>query len=354
MTHDTHDVEHDESATIVAVYPRARGRLSLRGGTEPLGWQLDRAPDEVSGDRSVFRLPMAHGDTVELKLARDDGAWMVGRNVVVGCGDRLELHPSFERPHGTLLPAREVAGLKVRIMVPPSYAEQTEKRYPVLYVQDGQSVWSDGHDPFGVWGLDHVLDELWDLGALEELIVVSIETAERRLARLGPVVDATHGGGEAEAHLETMASALKPIVDGELRTRPGRESTALLGSSMGGLFSFYAAWTRPDVFGTAICLSPSFWWADRWMIRHVQHGACPAPRPRLYLDSGAARSAFEEDGSTRDGVHNARAMHRALLGHCYAPDDDLHVLSFLGHHHDPRSWSSRVAVPLQIAFPRIG
>ena len=120
---------------------------------------------------------------------------------------------------------------------------------------------------------------------------------------------------------------------------------------MGGLFAFQAAWTRPDVFGAAICLSPSFWWADRFAIRAVQGGVCPAPRPRIYLDSGAAASGLEADGSTRDGVHNTRAMYRALVGHCYGVDDDLHLLSWAGHRHDSGSWAARVGVPLQLVFP---
>ena len=75
--------------------------------------------------------------------------------------------------------------------------------------------------------------------------------------------DSKYGGGRAAEHLEAITSVLKPRIDAELRTRVGREDTALIGSSLGGLFSFYAAWTRPDVFGKAICLSSSFWWANR-------------------------------------------------------------------------------------------
>ena len=125
-----------------------------------------------------------------------------------------------------------------------------------------------------------------------------------------------------------------------------------MGSSMGGLFSLWAAWTRPDVFGGAICLSPSFWWGERFMLRLVSGGTCPAPRPNLYLDSGAAASGFERDASTRDGVHNTRAMYRALREHCYGLGDDLYLMSWTGHHHDARSWAARVSTPLQIFFPR--
>lgn len=347
---------HTDRATVRAIYPLRPSSLRLRGEAAGLDWQVDRAPDEVEGDMAIFHLDVRHGDAVELKVVRDDGAWMVGRNAVIGCGDVLDLYPTFDRAGGALGEPRELAvpggrPLRFRVMLPPSYDEQTAQRYPVLYVQDGQAVWSDSLDPYGHWDLDRVLDELWELGAMAEILVVSVETAVDRLDLLGPVRDAEYGGGEASAHLAAIVDRLKPHIDETYRTRIERACTSLMGSSMGGLFSFYAAWTRPEVFGGAICLSPSFWWADRFMVRRVSGETCPLPRPRLYLDSGAALSAQEIDSATRDGVHVLRAMHRALVVHCYEPEDDLYLLSWAGHRHDPSSWAARVAVPLQLFFP---
>ncbi len=348
---------HADRATVRATYPLRPEGLRLRGEAAGLSWEGDRAPDAIEGATAIFHLDVLHGEAVELKVVRDDGAWMVGRNAVLGCGDVLELFPTFDRAAGRLGAPQELdlgggRALRFRAFLPPSYDEQPGLRYPVLYVQDGQSVWRDSRDPFGSWALDEVLDELWELGALAELIVISIETAEDRLRLLGPARDAEHGGGEAHAHLAAIVDRLKPHVDETLRTRSERKATMAMGSSMGGLFSFYAAWTRPEIFGGAICLSPSFWWADRFMVRRVSGQTCPTPRPRLYLDSGAALSAQEVDSATRDGVHVLRAMHRALVVHCYEPEDDLYLLSWAGHRHDPSSWAARVAVPLQLFFPQ--
>jgi predicted alpha/beta superfamily hydrolase len=346
-----------DTTVVRAIYPRARGALALRGGSAGLDWFNDRAPDEVYGDVSIFRLSVPHFDPVQVKLVRADGAWMMGRNAVIGRGDQVVLRPAFDRANGELSGLRTVelpwgGALHIRVRLPPSYHEQDEQRYPVLYSQDGQSVWSDGTDPFGTWGLDRVIDELWDLGALDEMIVVSIDTGEGRLERLSPVPDPAHGGGRGADHLRGMVEVLKPLIDAEYRTRPDRASTVLLGSSMGGLFSMWAAWTRPDVFGGAICLSPSFWWGERFILKLVSGGTCPAPRPNIYLDSGAAASGFEQDASTRDGVHNTRAMYRALREHCYGLGEDLYLLSWTGHHHDAQSWAARVSTPLQLFFPR--
>jgi len=162
-----------------------------------------------------------------------------------------------------------------------------------------------------------VIDGLVEMGSIDEVIVVSVRTAEGRIDMLGPVPDARLGGGAGPRHRDAIIEHLKPWVDATYRTRPGREETALLGSSMGGLFSFFAAWTRPDVFGKAMCLSSSFWWADRWIVREVGAGPCPAPRPSIYLDSGAALDPFEEDANVRDGFDHTHAVARALLGHCF-------------------------------------
>lgn len=346
-----------DSTVVRAIYPQARGRLTLRGDSAGMTWFADRAPDEVDGDLSIFRLDVHPFEPVQIKVVRADGKFMVGRNAVVGRGDAVVLRPSFDRTTGELSGLRTIdlpwgGALHVRVRLPPSYSEQDSQRYPVLYCQDGQSVWSDGTDPFGVWGLDRVLDDLWDMGALDEFIVVSIDTGTGRLERLAPVPDAHHGGGQdSAAHLRAMVEVLAPLIDREYRTRADRASRVLLGSSMGGLFSFWASWTHPDVFGGAICLSPSFWWGERFAMKLVAQ-ACPHPRPDIYIDCGNAASGFEDDASTRDGVHNTRAMYRALREHCYGVDDDLYLLNWPGHHHNAGSWAGRIATPLQLFFPR--
>jgi predicted alpha/beta superfamily hydrolase len=123
---------------------------------------------------------------------------------------------------------------------------------------------------------------------------------------------------------------------------------------MGGLFSFFAAWTRGNVFGRAACLSSSFWWDGRCMVKEVQKGSCPLPRPWLYIDSGAAKGRFEEDANLRDGYHHTLALRTALVEHCYVAGENIHALAFAGMSHNNASWASRLAIPLQLLFPRRG
>jgi predicted alpha/beta superfamily hydrolase len=340
-------------ATVVeVVYPLARGRIGLRGSHAPLSWTETMPPTAQRGDRHVFELALPEGTIVDLKLVRGDDEWANGRNYLVHAGDHLHLEPAFERATTMLVDPMVVehdgARLDVRVLLPPSYGEQENKRYPVIYAQDGQALWTTSTDPYGVWNLDATIDRLLELAAIEELIVVGIDTSQRRLERLSPMADPTHGGGEGERHLAMIVDRLKPTIDATYRTRAGRADTATMGSSMGGLFSFYAAWTRPDVFGKAICLSSSFWWGQRHMVRAVQ--AAPVPRPIVYLDSGASLRAHDDDPGARDGFHDVRAMHRALARAGYVNGVDLHRLTFPGQTHDAAAWAARIAIPLQLLF----
>lgn len=343
-------------ATVVEVlYPAHRGAIGLRGSLAPLSWEHTEPPAVVEGDRHVFHLQVAAGEILEIKLVRNDDDWAAGRNYSVHAGDHLRIEPYFDGAAPTLEPLQTLeAGsdpITFEVLLPPGYAEQETRRYPVLYALDGQSLWSTSADPFGVWQLEKILADLHDLGAVEEVIVVGIHASDRRLERLSPVPDPQHGGGEGPAFLAAIVDTLRPHVNASYRTRSERESTGIMGSSMGGLFAFFAAWSRPDVFGKAACLSSSFWWAQRWAVRLVQEKGLPSPRPLLYIDSGAAWSALERDAQLRDGFHHTRSMIRALAKHGYAPGVDLHRLVFAGHAHNAEAWSSRVALPLQLLFP---
>lgn len=338
---------------IEVVYPPGRGAIGLRGSQEPLSWESTTEPTEVRGDRSVFRLAIPPDAILEMKVVRnDDEAWANGRNFVVHAGDNLVCEPYFDRQEAELVTGQQIDDdLLFDVLLPPGYEEQEHKRYAVLYMLDGQSLWSTSEDPFGVWSVEQSVGSLFELDVVDEMIVVGIHTADRRMERLTPVPDETHGGGEGEQFLDRIVSALKPHIDDRFRTQPGRESTGIMGSSLGGLFAFFAGMRRPDVFGKVACLSSSFWWANRWAVRWAQAGNVPTERPVLYLDSGAALSVLEQDASVKDGFHHTRSMFRALTAAGYDSGVDLHRMVFTGARHEAASWAARVGIPLQLLFP---
>ena len=350
---------------IDVVYPSDLGVIGLRGDTPPLSWESSRLPTSVTrdpgGDHHRFEIDFPEGKLVEWKPIRDDRLWSAERNYTMLAGESLTVAPYFHRATGLLMNEPLIASPELgydvhfRVFVPPSYEEQRTKRYPVLYAQDGQALFSaapDEGDPHS-WRMDDALNQLYEYGVIEELIVVAVTTKERRIEMLGPTADRTYGGGRADAYLDFLVRTLKPHVDATWRTRPERDSTALIGASMGGLFSFYGAWTRSHVFSRAACLSASFWWDDRRMIHLVQE-FCPVPRPWLYIDSGAALSQFEQDANVRDGFQHTQAMVKALHANCYEPGVNLVSLAFAGFAHDASAWAARLAMPLQLLFPRRG
>ena len=277
-------------------------------------------------------------------------------------GESLTVAPYFNRPTGLLMTHEPLIRspelgieLHFRVFVPPSYDEHRTKRYPVLYAQDGQALFAaapDEGDPHS-WKMDDTLNQLYEFGVVEELIVVAVTTKERRIELLSPTPDSVYGGGRADVYLDFLTQTLKPHVDATWRTRPERASTALIGASMGGLFSFYGAWTRGHVFGRAACLSASFWWDQRRMVRLAQE-QCPAPRPWLYIDSGTALSQFEQDANVRDGFQHTQAVVTALQASCYEPGVNLVSLAYGGLQHDASAWAARLAIPMQLLFPRRG
>ena len=335
---------------IEVIYPRARGAVGLRGSLAPLSWEHSREPDRVIGDASLFTVGVPRGEILELKVSRGDD-WQLGLNYLVHAGEHLHLEPAFDQRTTRLEEGLEVDGLRVDVLLPVGYDEHPEETYSVVYAVDGQSLWTTSKDAFGTWSLDTTLTSLAQVGATEDVILVGVHTAEDRLNLLSPVSDPTYGGGGGPAFLGRLIDQVKPFIEGRYRTKKGPAHTGMLGSSMGGLFAFWAAWTRPDVFGKAACLSSSFFWRNRWLVRMVKDTPTPSPRPLIYLDSGATPNELEQ--KSRDNYHHTRSMLLALTELGFEIGKDVHRLVFPGHEHNAAAWASRIALPMQLLFPRV-
>jgi predicted alpha/beta superfamily hydrolase len=190
----------------------------------------------------------------------------------------------------------------IDVYLPPSYSGGRD-RYPVVYMQDGQNL-SDPQTAFaGTWELDATLERLAERG-IEPIIVGVHHAGPARLAEYSPFPDRRHSGGDGDAYLEFVVDTVKPRVDRLFRTRALRESTAILGSSMGGLISLYAFFRFPSVFGAAGVMSPSLWFGQGAVIDFISEAR--VPRGRLYLDVGMQ----EGIGTLRDARRLARLLVR--------------------------------------------
>ncbi len=146
---------------------------------------------------------------------------------------------------------------RIAVMLPHDY-EKTRKRYPVLYLQDGQNLF-DNRSPYGNWHVDRHLADLAAEG-MADLIVVAIDHADgERIREFSPPEVTKFGISFGRQYARFMAEELKPYVDQNFRTRPDRQNTAIGGSSMGGLISIYSGLIYPEVYGKMMIFSPSLW-----------------------------------------------------------------------------------------------
>lgn len=209
--------------------------------------------------------------------------------MLVACSD-----PTQPNKVSTALPQVEVLsetfvmpGLnrnrQVRLYLPPGYSS-SDKKYPVLYMHDGQNVFDDATAFAGEWGVDETLNELAASGQLE-LIVVAIDNGgEQRITELNPVDHPKYGKAEGKAYVEFIANTVKPYIDQHYRTLADAKHTGIMGSSLGGLISHYAILQFPDVFGVAGLFSPSYWITAEQVKWFEEQAA--AEKARLYFYMG--------------------------------------------------------------------
>ena len=151
---------------------------------------------------------------------------------------------------------------RIWIYLPPDY-NTTSKHYPVLYMHDGQNLFDAFYSFAGEWKIDESMNNLFNAGDYGA-IVVGIDNGEgERFDEYSPWYSPNYNaGGDGEAYVSFLVNTLKPHIDSTFRTLPGRDYTAIAGSSLGGLISMYAAAEYPDVFGKAGIFSPAFQVSD--------------------------------------------------------------------------------------------
>jgi predicted alpha/beta superfamily hydrolase len=148
---------------------------------------------------------------------------------------------------------------RIWIYLPEDYTKDPVKRYPVLYMQDGQNVFDDSTAFAGEWNVDEYLDGLKE----GQCIVVAIDNGgEKRMREYNPYDNKKYGKGEGKKYIDFLVKTLKPFIDKNYRTLTDKEHTLIAGSSMGALISIYAVLQYPKVFGHVGAFSPSFWITD--------------------------------------------------------------------------------------------
>lgn len=170
---------------------------------------------------------------------------------------------------------------RVWIYLPPDYATDKKKHFPVLYMHDGQNVFDDATSYSGEWGVDEYLDSISG-----QCIVVAVDHGgSKRLNEYNPYDNEKFGKGEGNAYTDFLVKTLKPYIDQHYRTLKDKNNTSVAGSSMGGLISLYAVLKYPDVFGGAGIFSPAFWISGTKIFDDIKAKA-PKVKARIYFYGG--------------------------------------------------------------------
>ncbi|HMA20492.1 MAG TPA: alpha/beta hydrolase-fold protein, partial [Gemmatimonadaceae bacterium] len=155
---------------------------------------------------------------------------------------------------------------RIDIYLPPDHDSAHERRYKVLYLNDGQDA--------DALRLSETLARLVSARLIEPIIAVAIHATMDRLQEYGisNIPNASGRGADATSYARFIVDELLPYIDWKYRTLSSTSNTAILGSSLGGLSAFDLAWHHPDRFGSVGMLSAAFWWRidnSTWQARQA-------------------------------------------------------------------------------------
>ena len=229
--------------------------------------------------------------------------------------------------------------------LPPGYHQQPQRRFPVLYLHDGQNLFdgSTAFVPGQDWHVGQTADAEIQSGRVEPLIIVGIYNAGKsRIGEYTPTKVPKLGGGRADRYGKFLLEEVMPFVEREYRADGGAWRTGIGGSSLGGLVSLYLGLRRPDVFGKIAALSPSVWWNQRVIYRFAEKMPVES-RPRIWLDIG-----------TREGpriVEDVERYRDILISRGWHFGADLHYERVEGAEHNEAAWARRVGPFLRFLYP---
>ena len=224
----------------------------------------------------------------------------------------------------------------------PARHGMTGRRYPVIYMHDGQNLFDPAMSFAGSWNVDVAMAEV-SLGGLEAIVVGIPNMGHERLAEYSPFAHPQAGIGRGDRYLEFLIETVKPLIDAQYMTLPDRIDTGIVGSSMGGLISLYAFFRHPEVFGFAGVLSPSLWFTEADTFAFVEQA--PFSPGKLYLDVGALEGERH--------VASAERMCDLLVAKGYRFGQNLmFVEEEIGHHHEA-AWARRFQNALPFLVPAL-
>ncbi len=230
---------------------------------------------------------------------------------------------------------------RIWLYVPPDYTTNTTRRYPVLYMHDGQNLFDRATSFSGEWQVDEALNTLFGQGDRGAIVVGIDNGGTSRLDEYSPWRNTTYNaGGEGAAYTQFLVQTLKPYIDANFRTLTDRDNTAIAGSSMGGLISMYAAMQYPQVYSKVGIFSPAFWFAPE-CFTHAQTQGRRQPM-RFYFVAGQNESTSM--------VSDMRRMTNILQSAGYVENQDYKLLAPADGAHSEWFWAREFPAAYQWLF----
>jgi predicted alpha/beta superfamily hydrolase len=352
------------------------GNLPALGAWSPTGLALEKRAD----GRFHAQVKLPRGAKVEFKVTRGswatveksrEGGEVPNRRFEVEEGRVVEIEVAAWAS-GSPPPRRSTITGDVRkhegfrshlledertlmVYLPPSYKGGKDERYPVFYLHDGQNLFDEATSAFGSeWKADETAERLIGAGKIRPVILVGIYNTAGRMDEYSPWPDARFGGrGRGDLYARFVVEEVKPFIDKTYRTLPGREDTAVGGSSLGGLISLHLARTRRETFGLCAAISPALGFSGARILRELREKDANLHGTRFWIDMGTREGQLAGPGAdaTRP-VEDTRALVEILKGAGLAPGKDYRYLEVEGGEHNEAAWAARFDQVLMFFFGR--
>ncbi len=245
----------------------------------------------------------------------------------------------------------------VSVYLPGSYDSQPERRFKVLYANDGQDL--DG------MGLKQILGTAYAARQMDQIIVVGIPASDDRANEYGtgPIKDVDGAGGRAQQYIDFLTQEVMPLVNSRYRIEPGPENTAIMGWSLGGLTAFYVGWQYPGLFGITGAFSGSFWWRtnvnslqdllDSRVAQKMVRDSSTQPPLRMWFSAGTGEFPGQDrdNNGTVDMVQDTTDLVEELAEKGYQEGRDYLYEEIDGGTHDQATWATVLPDFLEWAFP---
>jgi predicted alpha/beta superfamily hydrolase len=351
---------------VVVKYPDENlGGLSLyiRGDGLGLNWNQGQPMLHSGSKANEWHFTFEYfsqdvGQTLSFKTLVADAKWQIGSNekvVLPSSSGLVTSYPFYLSQSGSyavttrLHSSRLGNNRDVIVYFPPSYQENTLKSYAdVLIMHDGENLFNDSTSFGGIaWRCQDTVDALIASGGMREIIIVGLYNTAGRIDEYTYSYDASvMGGGKGDLYLDFIEAQAIPWIRNNLRITANAK-LGIMGSSLGGLISCYAGWTRPSIYSVAGCISSSFWWNNEDFNNTVLNKPRKTesnPQTVFYLDSG------DQGEGQDDKVQTVTVRtHFESLG--WTLGRDLFYYLAKGGSHNEKSWGERFYVPMTDLYP---